>query len=690
MVELELPSSVAPSSMTSRRPTHTPKPGTQMMKSIPTEAHRNPSSYVPFDDDDDLDGLYPSIHLPISLCDDDTLAAVNAMALLDTGSSVTLISRAVADRLGTAHGQRRGHLYGFASAHAPIPRQRTTRPISFFYGRTYDVMYVDVVDMQDEHIILGRDFIKRFNIHIGPLHVCYPQELQLSADDDEYIDVHEKQSRVTDVDGSLLSPTEKIARDDLREIVNGWLADHVAQVPITSTIKHPDAFVRIQHEPGQPLSKNKYRPQYQGRVHLHEYITAQVNTWCINEKAAKWDTEILGPDIGEFNSPLLPVATTLPSGAIAKVRVCNDYQSLNIGLIDDKTPLPNITHMFGRMANAKYFTEFDMVAAFNQFPVNPDDQHKLAFTWQQQRYYFKCAPFGLKHVSSHCQRVLQAIFVDMPWVNPYVDNLLIASNTLEEHLEHIRLFIIRCTEHCILLDPKKSKIALTNIRTLCNVLSGTGIRPDPVKQESIRSWPTPTTREQLVSFLCTANYLRNYIRHYADIAAPLDALRNVKTFIWTQREQKSFDLLKQAILNAPALKFADYDKPFALAIDSSINGIGAVLYQPEKPGDMPSAENIVSFASRSLRKYERRYSVYKLELNALIFGLRTFENALYATHFQVFTDHQALVYLQTQKDVNRTLRNWYSIIAEFDFDITHLSGHLNVLPDALSRIYPSI
>jgi transposase InsO family protein len=303
---------------------------------------------------------------------------------------------------------------------------------------------------------------------------------------------------------------------------------------------------------------------------------------------------------------------------------------------------------------------------------------------------FTGAPFGLKHVPSHVQRVLHTIFYDMPFVNPYIDNLIIASENLEEHREHIRLFIARCNQYNILLDPAKSKIACTSIKTLGNVLTANGIQADPKKVETVMNWPTPQNSAQLVSFLSFCNYLRGYVRHYADLAAPLDVLRNVnvKQFYWGSDQQIAFDQLKHAIAHAPALHFPDYTKPFAIAVDSSITGIGAVLYQPENPTDLPSVDNIITFASRSLKSYERAYSIYKLELNALIFGLRQFESAIYGRKFTVFTDHQALAFLHTQRDMNRTLRNWYSIIAEFDFDVIHLPGHINKLPDLLSRMYP--
>jgi hypothetical protein len=131
---------------------------------------------------------------------------------------------------------------------------------------------------------------------------------------------------------------------------------------------------------------------------------------------------------------------------------------------------------------------------------------------------------------------------------------------------------------------------------LGNVLTANGIQADPKKVETVMNWPTPQNSAQLVSFLSFCNYLRGYVRHFADLAAPLDALRNVsaKNFYWGSDQQVAFDRLKHAIGHAPASNFPDYTKPFAIAVDSSITGIGAVLYQPKNPTDLPSVDNIIN------------------------------------------------------------------------------------------------
>ena len=154
----------------------------------------------------------------------------------------------------------------------------------------------------------------------------------------------------------------------------------------------------------------------------------------------------------------------------------------------------------------------------------------------------------------------------------------------------------------------------------------------------------------------------------------------------------SFELLKESIAHAPLLRYPDFDRPFHMAPDASRVGIGAVLYQPtpeqEMVGDTSvTSENIVMITSRALNKYEQNYVVYKLEALAIINALREFHQFLFARHFTLHTDHRALTYVLDNGGMHPTLGNWMNTLLEYDFDIVHVPGIENALPDHLSRLY---
>jgi hypothetical protein len=124
--------------------------------------------------------------------------------------------------------------------------------------------------------------------------------------------------------------------------------------------------------------------------------------------------------------------------------------------------------------------------------------------------------------------------------------------------------------------------------------------------------------------------------------------------------------LKNILLSDVLLSYPDLNHPFKVATDASQSGLGAVLYQ-----ELDGKKHYVLFASRALTISEKNYGITKRELLA----------------FELLTDHKALIFLQTQKQLNRTLLGWLDQLMEYDFTVTHIAGIKNILPDILSRFY---
>jgi hypothetical protein len=136
---------------------------------------------------------------------------------------------------------------------------------------------------------------------------------------------------------------------------------------------------------------------------------------------------------------------------------------------------------------------------------------------------------------------------------------------------------------------------------------------------------------------------------------------------------------------APALAYPDFANTFYIATDASNVGLGAVLYQYE---DNSTIKKYISFQAHSLTISERNYSATKHELLAIVFALKKFHHYIWGTHFVLYTDHKALVYLHTQQHLSPMLINWYETIFDYDFTIHHKPGIKNILPDALSCFFP--
>lgn len=129
-------------------------------------------------------------------------------------------------------------------------------------------------------------------------------------------------------------------------------------------------------------------------------------------------------------------------------------------------------------------------------------------------------------------------------------------------------------------------------------------------------------------------------------------------------------------------------------MDASQFGIGAVLYQldPGYTGQPLLApdkvKRFISFYSHALNPTQRNYSATKRELLAIVSALRAWDHYLYGRHFTLFTDHSALTYLFTTKSRQPMVESWIDHLTAFDFSVVHVPGKKNVIPDALSRLYP--
>ncbi len=143
--------------------------------------------------------------------------------------------------------------------------------------------------------------------------------------------------------------------------------------------------------------------------------------------------------------------------------------------------------------------------------------------------------------------------------------------------------------------------------------------------------------------------------------------------------------MKEALSNRPVLNQPDFTLPFSVATDASDSGVGAVLFQEPKEG----VRKYIAFVSKALTSSQRNYPVLQKELLAIVYGLSRFRDYLYGNRFYVLSDHEALKFLHRSCRENKTIAYWYAVLSEFDFEIVHIPGISNYLPDSLSRVYQS-
>ena len=208
-------------------------------------------------------------------------------------------------------------------------------------------------------------------------------------------------------------------------------------------------------------------------------------------------------------------------------------------------------------------------------------------------------------------------------------------------------------------------------------MSDEGIRVDIVKIKAVVNWKPPRSVTEVRSFLGLAGYYRRLVKGFSVIASPLTKLlRKRVMFEWSDKCQKSFEQLKEMLVEAPVLTQPTSRKEYTLYSDASGIGLGCVLMQDEK---------VVAYASRQLKPHEQNYPTHDLELAAVVFALKIWRHYLYGEKCKIYTDHKSLKYLLTQKELNLRQRRWMELFKDYDCIVDYHPGKANVVADALSR-----
>jgi hypothetical protein len=189
----------------------------------------------------------------------------------------------------------------------------------------------------------------------------------------------------------------------------------------------------------------------------------------------------------------------------------------------------------------------------------------------------------------------------------FIDDILIYSETTEEHEEHLRIVLERLRQQKLYAKFSKCKFWMEKVAFLGHVLSTEGIAVDSSKVESVTKWEQPLNVTVVRSFLGMAGYYRRFIENFSKIAKPItELLKNNTKFEWSEACEKSFQELKERLTTAPVLTLPDI-KDFVVYCDASKQGLGCVLMQEGK---------VVAYASRQLKKHEENYPTHDLELAA--------------------------------------------------------------------------
>ncbi|RKK36831.1 Transposon Tf2-6 polyprotein, partial [Fusarium oxysporum f. sp. cepae] len=369
-----------------------------------------------------------------------------------------------------------------------------------------------------------------------------------------------------------------------------------------------------------------------------------------------------------------------------KLRLVVDYRQLNEITEKDRTPLPLITELKDRLFGKKWFTALDLKSAYNLIRIKEGDEWKTAFRTKYGLFEYLVMPFGLTNAPAVFQRMITNVLrehLDI-FVVCYLDDILIFSDTEEEHTEHVHKVLKALQDANMLVEPTKSHFHQSQVTYLGHEISHNEIRMDRRKIAAVAEWKTPTTVKETQSFLGFANYYRRFIKGFSKIAIPLTEItKKDKQFQWNDKAQRAFEQLKSAITSEPVLVMFDPNRQVELETDASDFALGGQIGQRDDNGVL----HPIAFYSHKMHGAELNYPIYDKEFLAIVNCFKEFRHYLRGSKHpvKVFTDHKNIAYFATTQELNRRQLRYAEYLCEFDFSIAHCKGTDNGRADAISR-----
>ena len=450
---------------------------------------------------------------------------------------------------------------------------------------------------------------------------------------------------------------------------NDLFATKDSELGHTDTVK-----MKIDTQGHSPIKLRPYRTPINAREVVDKAVDEMLEAKVIRRSNSPWSFPVVIVDKKDGSK-----------------RFCVDFRKLNQITKPNSYPLPLIDDILALLGKANFFTSLDLKSGYWQVLMDETDKEKTAFACHRGLFEFNVMPFGLMSAPAIFQELMSVVLQGLShFATAYLDDILIYSETLEEHLFHLQTIFDRLRQHGLKLKLKKCSFLQTETNYLGFVINNKGISPDQKKVDAIRTLPAPTCVREVRSFVGMCSYYRRFIPNFSEIAEPIIALtRKHARFRWSTECQTAFEYLKQSLTVVPLLAYPDPNKPYTLYTDASNSCIGACLTQTcdESDGILPNVKNEkpIYYLSHKLSRTQCKWSTIEKEAFAIHFALQKLDYYLHNARFVIKTDHKPLKYLLESPIQNKKISLWALGMSGYNCTIEYIPGTENTCADLLSR-----
>uniref|UniRef100_A0A2N9GB76 RNA-directed DNA polymerase n=1 Tax=Fagus sylvatica TaxID=28930 RepID=A0A2N9GB76_FAGSY len=331
-------------------------------------------------------------------------------------------------------------------------------------------------------------------------------------------------------------------------------------------------------------------------------------------------------------------------------RMCVDSRAINKITVKYRFPIPRLDDMLDMMAGATIFSKIDLKSGYHQIRIRPGDEWKTAFKTKDGLYEWLVMPFGLSNAPSTFMRVMTQVLRPFmgKFVVVYFDDILIYSKSKDQHLTHLEQVCTALRKESLYANLKKCSFFTDKVIFLGFVVSSEGVSADPQKIKAIVDWPEPKNIHEVRSFHGLATFYRRFIRGFSTIITPITDCMKQGEFKWSKAATRAFEEVKRKMTKAPVMRLPDFTKLFEVECDASGVGIGGEFY-------------------------------------AVVQALRHWCHYLLPKEFVIYSDHDALRHLNSQKKLNFRHASWVEYLQRYSFALKHKAGIENKVADAFSR-----